>query len=128
MRHKYFRSIYHDLCSLTVLLTITTSVEIFSMKWCWQLDMPQFYQYEAYHFFILDILNNFPNYTSADDAATCLSMLHMVRISPLSLIGSVFICILPNIYLPKIIDRNFYSVRYDASYCIIKIMLYMITL
>ena len=97
---------------------------IVSMQWCWWFGMPQLYQCEAYFFLILALFNHLHHSYSAVDSTTCLIMLNMVYIAPLSLIGSVLIVVIPKKYLPPITYRPFSLYIFDASKCLFNIMSY----
>ena len=68
---------------------------------------------------ILALLKNTPNSISASDAATYLSMLHIVCIVPLRLIGSILLGTMPKKYWPQFFDHPLTCSRrhyIDGSY------------
>ena len=69
---------------------------------------------------ILVVLNNPPNSAYATDTTTYFNIAHTLCITPLVLIGYIFLGILTNKYWPPILNRLFF-VGYDASKCMFKI-------
>ena len=59
-----------------------------------QLDIPKSINMRGIIPPIVYVLNNTPNLSSATDATTCLSMLHMFCIAPLILFGFILLGIL----------------------------------
>ena len=88
--------IARDIHHFTMLLTIHYDVELSVFSGVGDCVYPNYINMRIIFFPILVIFNNLPNSDSYSDAATCLIMIHMVYIVPLSLIGSVLLSILPN--------------------------------
>ena len=84
-------SIDCDICDMKLLLTIPAAVELSVCIIVGGWGCPNSINESQIISPILFVLNNPPNYDSDFDATTCLSMLHIVCISPLVFISYVFL-------------------------------------
>ena len=117
-------SIAHDIFHLLVLFTISDVVELSVCSGVGGLGCPNYINVRRIFFLILALFNHLHHSYSAVDSTTCLIMLNMVYIAPLSLIGSVLIVVIPKKYLPPITYRPFSLYIFDASKCMFNIMSY----